>query len=180
MVFQKYSSYPWLNVVENIEIGLKFAKVPKKERRERAMQMLEIVGLTNQGHKYPAELSGGQQQRVAIARSLLCNSEILLMDEPFGALDIYTRLKMQDFLADIWHKSLTDFTIIFVTHDIAEAVYLGDEVLIMSSNPGQIAERIQIDIPIYRAKEMKRDKKFTDYVYYIEDKLNNLESTSSN
>jgi NitT/TauT family transport system ATP-binding protein len=172
MVFQKYSSYPWLTVIENIEFGLKLAGVHRKERRERAMKMVEIVGLTGHENKFPAELSGGQQQRVAIARSLLCNSSILLMDEPFGALDISTRLKMQDFLADIWKKALQDMTVIFVTHDIPEAVYLADEVWIMSANPGQIVERVPIDIPIYRSKDMKRTKQFTDYVYYLEDKLN--------
>ena len=172
MVFQKYSSYPWLKVIENIELGLKFANMKRKERREKALQMLDIVGLKGQEHKYPSELSGGQQQRVAIARSLLANSSILLMDEPFGALDIHTRLKMQDFLADLWVKAKIDFTIIFVTHDIPEAVYLGDDIYIMSRNPGRIVEAIHIDIPLYRAKEMKRTKQFTDYVYYIEDKLN--------
>ena len=172
MVFQKYSSFPWLSVLDNIALGLEYASMPKKERHEKAMQMVEIVGLTGHEHKYPAELSGGQQQRVAIARSLICNSSILLMDEPFGALDIYTRLRMQDFLADIWRKALQDMTIIFVTHDIPEAVYLGDEIWIMSANPGQIVEKVHIDIPIYRAKDMKREKKFTDYVYYIEDRLN--------
>lgn len=172
MVFQKYSSYPWLSVIENIEFGLKLLGKHPKERREQAIKMVEIVGLTGHEGKYPAELSGGQQQRVAIARSLLCNSEILLMDEPFGALDISTRLKMQDFLADIWRKALQDMTIIFVTHDIPEAVYLADEVWVMSANPGQIVEKLHIDIPIYRAKDMKRTKQFMDYVYYLEDKLN--------
>lgn len=179
MVFQKYSSFPWLSVLDNVALGLEYARMPKKERREKAMQMIEIVGLTGHEHKYPAELSGGQQQRVAIARSLICNSSILLMDEPFGALDIYTRLRMQDFLADIWRKALQDMTIIFVTHDIPEAVYLGDDIWIMSANPGQIAECVHVDIPIYRAKDMKRDKKFTDYVYYIEDRLNESNPTAS-
>jgi len=172
MVFQKYSSYPWLTVIENIEFGLMLQGVGPKERREKATKMVEIVGLVGHENKYPAELSGGQQQRVAIARSLLCNSEVLLMDEPFGALDTSTRLKMQDFLADIWRKALQDMTVIFVTHDIPEAVYLADEVWIMGNNPGHIAERLHIDIPIYRAKDMKRTKQFTDYVYYLEDKLN--------
>jgi len=174
MVFQKYSSFPWLTVLENVEYGPKLHGVSKKERREKAMQMIGVAGLTGHENKYPAELSGGQQQRVAIARSLMCNSSILLLDEPFGALDVSTRLKMQDFLADLWRKALQDMTIIFVTHDIPEAVYVGDEIWIMSANPGQIVERIHIDIPIYRAKEMKREKKFQDYVYYIEDQLNKL------
>ena len=174
MVFQKYSSFPWLTVVENVEFGLKLAGMPKQERRERAMKMIEVAGLTGHENKYPVELSGGQQQRIAIARSLLCNSAILLMDEPYGALDVFTRGKMQDFLADLWIKSQLDMTVVFVTHDIPEAVYLADEIWIMSANPGQIVEKIHIDIPIHRAKSMKRDKKFTDYVYYIEDRLSQL------
>jgi NitT/TauT family transport system ATP-binding protein len=174
MVFQKYSSQPWLKVIECVEFGLMLNGMPRKERREKAMAMIETVGLLGQENKYPAELSGGQQQRVAIARSLLCNSSILLMDEPFGALDVSTRLKMQDLLADLWRNAILDMTVIFVTHDIPEAVYLGDEVLIMSANPGQIVDRIHIDIPITRAKEMKRDMKFTNYVYQIEDRLNSL------
>lgn len=172
MVFQKYSSFPWLTIIENIEFGLKLSGIEKNERRERAMKMLDVVGLTGHEFKYPAELSGGQQQRVAIARSLLCNSSILLMDEPFGALDVYTRLKMQDFLSNLWKTALKDMTIIFVTHDIPEAVYLADEIWIMGNNPGRIIERIHIDLPIERTKDIKRQCKFTEYVYYIEDKLN--------
>jgi NitT/TauT family transport system ATP-binding protein len=174
MVFQKYSSQQWLKVVDCVEFGLMLSGMPKKERREKSMAMIEVVGLTGHENKFPSELSGGQQQRVAIARSLLCNSSILLLDEPFGALDASTRLKMQDLLADLWRKALKDMTVIFVTHDIPEAVYLGDEIWIMSANPGQIVDRIHIDIPITRAKEMKRDPKFTNYVYQIEDRLNSL------
>ncbi len=171
MVFQKYSSYPWLTVIENIEFGLMLAGQSSKERREKALKMLDIVGLTGHENKYPAELSGGQQQRVAIARSLLCNSSILLMDEPFSALDSNTRLGLQDFLMGLWNRSLKDMTIILVTHDIPEAVYLSDEIWLMSANPGYIMDRIKIDIPLNRTKEVKRSKQFMDYVYYIEDKL---------
>jgi NitT/TauT family transport system ATP-binding protein len=174
MVFQKYSSFPWLKVIENIELGLTLANMPKQERREKSLKMSEIVGLSDQIFKFPSELSGGQQQRVAIARSLLCNSSILLMDEPYGALDINTRLKMQDFLLNLWTSSLTDMTIVFVTHDIPEAVYLGNEIWIMSSNPGTIVEKLTIDLPPIKNKEIKRTKAFTDYVFYIEDKLNAL------
>jgi NitT/TauT family transport system ATP-binding protein len=163
-----------LRIIDNVQFGLKLAGMSKSERLDKTMKMIEIVGLKGHEHKFPAELSGGQQQRVAIARSLLCSSEILLFDEPYGALDINTRLKMQDFLADLWAKSLSDMTVMFVTHDISEAVYLGDEIWIMGANPGRIVEKIKIDIPLTRAKEMKREKKFTDYVYYVEDKLNSL------
>lgn len=171
MVFQKYSSFPWLTIKQNVEFGLKLAGIPKKERSEKAIKMIEIAGLQGQENKYPVELSGGQQQRVAIARSLLCNSSVLLLDEPFSALDIYTRLKMQEFLMDLWLKSLQDMTIIMVTHDIPEAVFLADEVWVMSANPGQIVHRSVIDLPKIRTVAMKRDPKFLDYVYFFEDKL---------
>lgn len=174
MVFQKYSSYPWLSVLKNVEFGLMLKGMNNKDCYDQAMKMIEIVGLTGHENKYPTELSGGQQQRVAIARSLLCGAEILLLDEPFGALDVRTRLTMQDFLADLWRRTLQDMTIIFVTHDIPEAVYLADEIWLMSANPGQIADRIKIDLPLERSKSIKRDKRFTDYVYDIEDRLNSL------
>lgn len=174
MVFQQYSSLPWYSVLDNVALGLKFSGVPEKERRERAMEMIKLVGL--EGHEkkhalYPV-LSGGQLQRVAIARSLLANPEILLMDEPFGALDIYTRLNMQELLVSIWTK--LQLTVVFVTHDISEAVYLGDEIWIMSSNPGKIVDRIQVPLPLYRSKDLKRTKQFTDLVYTIEDKMMKL------
>lgn len=169
MVFQQYSSFPWMTVLENVSLGLNFKGTPKKETYERAMEMIKTVGL--EGHekkyaKYPI-LSGGQLQRVAIARSLLVNQEILLMDEPFGALDTYTRLKMQDFLLDIWEK--VHPTIILVTHDISEAVYLGDDIYIMSANPGVIIEHIQSELPTARKREIKRTKGFVEMVYHIED-----------
>ena len=174
MVFQQYSSLPWYSVLDNIVLGLKFAGVGKKEREEKAMDMIKLVGLEGHEHKYALYpvLSGGQLQRVAIARSLLTNSEILLMDEPFGALDIHTRLSMQDLLASIWDK--LKLTVIFVTHDISEAVYLGDWIWLMSSNPGQIVERIRVPLPYDRHKGLKRTKEFTDLVYDIEDKMMKL------
>ena len=171
MVFQKYSSFPWLTVKENVEFGLKLAGIPEKERHEKAIKMIEIAGLQGQENKYPVELSGGQQQRVAIARSLLCNSSILLLDEPFSALDIFTRLKMQEFLMELWSKSLQDMTIIMVTHDIQEAIFLADEIWVMSANPGQIVHRSVIDLPKTRTVAIKRDPKFLEYVYFFEDKL---------
>ena len=176
MVFQQYSSFPWLNVLDNVALGLKYKGMPKKERHERAREMIRLVGLEGQETKfakYPT-LSGGQLQRVAIARSLVSTPEILLMDEPFGALDINTRLKMQELLCEIWSKLKT--TVIFVTHDIPEAVFLGDEVFIMRSNPGMIAEKIIVDLPYERNYTMKREKRFTDQVFNIEDKLKGIQS----
>ncbi len=171
MVFQQYSSFPWMTVLENIALGLKYKGVPKAERLEKADEMLKIVGLEGHGNKfaqYPT-LSGGQLQRVAIARSLLVNHEIILMDEPFGALDTNTRLHMQDFLIDIWEK--VHPTIIFVTHDISEAVYLADDIFIMSKAPSQIHEHIKVNLPLHRDKNIKRDPNFIELVRYIEDKM---------
>ncbi|RLD63943.1 MAG: ABC transporter ATP-binding protein [Bacteroidetes bacterium] len=171
MVFQQYSSFPWMTVLENVEIGLKYKGVPAKERREKAMEMIQIVGLDGHHKKYAQypSLSGGQLQRVAIARSLLVNPEIILMDEPFGALDTNTRLKMQDFLISVWEK--VHPTIVLVTHDISEAVYLGDDVYIMSTAPSSIIEHVRIDLPFDRDKEIKRDKRFTELVFYLEDRM---------
>jgi NitT/TauT family transport system ATP-binding protein len=175
MVFQQYSSFPWMTVLENVEIGLKYKGVPKKERREKAMEMIKVVGLEGHHKKYAQypSLSGGQLQRVAIARSLLVNPEISLMDEPFGALDTNTRLKMQDFLISVWEK--VHPTIVLVTHDISEAVYLGDDVYIMSTAPSKIIEHVRIDLPFDRDKEIKRDKRFTDLVFYLEDRMMSFE-----
>jgi len=174
MVFQKYSSFPWLRVIENVEFGLMLSGMNKKERREKALCMVETVGLIGQENKYPAELSGGQQQRVAIARSLICNSSILLLDEPFSALDIYTRIQLQEFLMKLWSTALADLTIIMVTHDISEAVFLANEIWIMGSNPGCITERVLIDLPKSRTHEIRRDPTFLKYIYTIEDKMRNL------
>jgi len=131
MVFQQYSSLPWMTVLDNVALALRYKGIGKKERNEKAREMLDLVGLSGHENKYAQypTLSGGQLQRVAIARSLLANPEILLMDEPFGALDIKTRLKMQDLLSDIWRKF--NSTIIFVTHDISEAVYLAESIYIL-------------------------------------------------
>jgi NitT/TauT family transport system ATP-binding protein len=174
MVFQQYSSYPWLSVLDNVSLGLKIKGISKKERREKAMEIIKVVGLEGHEDKYAQypTLSGGQLQRVAIARSLVVNQEFLLMDEPFGALDTNTRLKMQDFMLALWNKITP--TIILVTHDINEAVYLGDDIYIMSSNPGEIVEGIHSGLPKDRTKEIKRTKEFTDMVYYIENKMMTL------
>jgi NitT/TauT family transport system ATP-binding protein len=171
MVFQSYSSFPWLTVLENVEMSLKFAGVSKKERAARAMEMVQLVGLDGHEKKFAKspQLSGGQLQRVAIARSLLANPQILIFDEPFCSLDINTRLAMQDLLRDIWMKFQS--TIIFVTHDIAEAVYLGDDVYILRTNPASIEEAIKIDLPVNRSRSIKRDPRFIRLVYEIEDKM---------
>jgi NitT/TauT family transport system ATP-binding protein len=171
MVFQQYSSLPWLTVLDNVGLALQYQGISKKERDERAMEMIKIVGLDGHEKKYAMypTLSGGQLQRVAIARSILSNPEILLMDEPFGALDVKTRIQMQELLANLWNKFHS--TIIFVTHDISEAVYLGDDIYIMKYAPSKIIEKINIDLPIHRDRAIKRDPHYTQLVHHVEDTM---------
>jgi NitT/TauT family transport system ATP-binding protein len=171
MVFQQYSSLPWMTVLENVGLALKFQGVGKEERNEKAMELIRLVGLEGHEYKYAQypTLSGGQLQRVAIARSLLANPKILLMDEPFGALDIKTRLNMQDLLTGIWHQFQS--TIVFVTHDISEAVYLGDDIYILKSQPSKFVEHIKIDLPLHRNRMIKRDPHYMSLVHTVEDKM---------
>lgn len=171
MVFQEYSSLPWMTVLDNVGLALDYKGVAKKERYARSMEMIQLVGLDGHEKKYaqyPA-LSGGQLQRVAIARSLIANPEILLMDEPFGALDIRTRIQMQDMLIDLWQRFHP--TIVFVTHDINEAVYLGDDIYIMKAPPSKIVEHIDIDLPLRRDHSTKREPHFTELVHKVEDTM---------
>ena len=174
MVFQQYSSLPWMTVLDNVGLALRFKGISKKDRDLKAMEILELVGLAGHEKKfaqYPT-LSGGQLQRVAIARSLLANPDILLMDEPFGALDIRTRIQMQDLLSEIWEKFHS--TILFVTHDISEAVYLGDDIYILKAQPSKIVEKIEIDLPLKRNRETKRDPRYTQIVHHVEDTMINV------
>ncbi len=145
MVFQRYTLYPWLRVRENIEFGPKLKGVPKPQRREIADRLLEEMNLGKFAHSYPRELSGGMQQRVAIARALANDPKVLLMDEPFGALDALTRASAQRFLTEIWEQHRR--TIAFVTHDIDEAVFLGDTIFVMSPHPGRLREVVHVDLP---------------------------------
>jgi len=174
MVFQDYSSFPWRTVLENVALGLELQGVNVKEREERAMEMIKLVRLEKQAKSYPVNLSGGQKQRVAIARSLLASPKILLMDEPFGALDTQTRFEMQDLMQSLINDKLEDTAIVFVTHDIPEAVFLADEILLMQSNPGQISDRIKITLPSNRSRDLKRENKFIKQVWEIEDKMSKL------
>lgn len=171
MVFQQYSSMPWMTVLDNVALALEYKGIGKKERYAQAMELIELVGLAGHEKKfaqYPA-LSGGQLQRVAIARSIIANPEIVLMDEPFGALDIKTRIQMQELLINLWHRFHS--TIIFVTHDINEAVYLADDIYIMKSPPSLIIEHIDIDLPLRRDHSTKRDTHFTELVHHVEDTM---------
>jgi NitT/TauT family transport system ATP-binding protein len=154
MVFQSYTLFPWLKVRENVEFGPKLQRVPRSARRETSDALLREMGLEEFAGAYPKELSGGMQQRVAIARALANEPEVLLMDEPFGALDALTRASAQRFLTEVWERHKR--TIAFVTHDIEEAVYLGDTIYVKSPRPGRIQEVVQVDVPRPRALDDER------------------------
>ena len=158
MVFQSYTLFPWLTVAQNIEFGLKRKKMPAAERKETVDYYLNEVGLTGFADNFPAQLSGGMKQRVAIARALANDPKILLMDEPFGALDSQTRLQMQQLLLRVWeHRKKT---VVFVTHDIDEAILLGDRVFVMGSKPGRIQQILDVDIPHPRTLDMVMEPEF--------------------
>jgi len=144
-IFQDYGLFPWRTVLDNVVFGLEAKGMQKKEARDIASEYLELVGLTAAAKQFPKQLSGGMKQRVSIARALAVEPDILLMDEPFGALDAFTRYRLQDEILRIWQEKKP--TIVFVTHDIDEAVYLGKKVVIMSPNPGQIKTILPINLP---------------------------------
>jgi ABC-type nitrate/sulfonate/bicarbonate transport system ATPase subunit len=151
MVFQAYTPFHWLTVQRNVEFGLRIKGAPPAERTEVARHFIRLVGLSGFERVYPKELSGGMQQRVAIARALANDPEILLMDEPFGALDAQTRVIMQELLLKIWEESHK--TILFVTHDIDEAIFLGDRVYVMTARPGRIKK--VLDVPLTRPRSLE-------------------------
>jgi len=158
MVFQTYTLFPWLTVRDNIEFGLDVAGRSKAERKDVSDHYIEKIGLKGFENAYPRELSGGMKQRVAIARALANDPEVLLMDEPFGALDAQTRTVMQELLLDVWDESHK--TIIFVTHDVEEAVFIGDTIYVMSARPGRIKERIEVTLPPKRTYDLKLSDEF--------------------
>ena len=160
MVFQSYSSYPWLTVLDNVAFGLKLRGVPRAERERVARSWIKKVGLEGSEKKYPGQLSGGMRQRVAIARTLAVKPQIILMDEPFGALDVQTRLGMQNLINELWEE--IEGTILFVTHDIPEAVYLADKIHILSSGPGTFVEEITVDLPLHRTEDLKSTARFRE------------------
>jgi ABC-type nitrate/sulfonate/bicarbonate transport system ATPase subunit len=169
MVFQSYSSYPWLTVVENVAFGLRLRGVPGGEREKVARTWIRKVGLEGSEKKYPKQLSGGMRQRVAIARTLAVKPQIILMDEPFGALDVQTRLGMQNLINELWEE--IEGTILFVTHDIAEAVYLADKIHILSSGPGSIVDELEVDLPLHRTEELKQTSRFRELEGQVLDKI---------
>ncbi len=160
MVFQSYSSYPWLTVLENVAFGLKLRGTPAKESEETARSWIQRVGLEGTEKKYPKQLSGGMRQRVAIARTLAVKPQVILMDEPFGALDVQTRLGMQSLINELWEQ--IDATILFVTHDIAEAVFLADRIHILSAGPGTLVDDVEVDLPKHRTEDLKQTRRFQE------------------
>jgi len=175
MVFQDYTSFDHRSVLENITFGLECRGVRRSEREERGRQWIERVGLTvaTDAEKYPHELSGGMRQRVAIARTLILRPRIILMDEPFGALDPQTRWDMQDLLGTLWRAA--EATVFFVTHSIEEAVYLGDRVYIMGRSPGTILQELEVEPADRPARLMQREPRFQETVNYIRDLITSLE-----
>ena len=172
MVFQKYTLYPWMNVQKNVEFGLKLLQVDRYKRREQASYYLDIVGLSGFANSLPRELSGGMKQRVAIARALATNPKILLMDEPFGALDIQTKEAMQQFLLEVWSK--TNCTILMITHDVREAVFLSQRVYVLSARPGTVKQEFKISLPGDRSYQIKRQPIFHRQADEIMDLLRNI------
>ena len=165
MVFQKYTSFPWLSVTDNIAYGLKINGVPKEKRDPIVAQLIEAVGLKGFEHSYPDTLSGGMQQRVAIARTLAVRPALVLMDEPFGALDAQTRSEMQQLLLRMWDETAS--TILFVTHDVEEAIYLADRIFIMSAHPGTIVEDVQVPFARPRDLALKERNDFHELQNYV-------------
>jgi NitT/TauT family transport system ATP-binding protein len=177
MVFQDYTSFDHRTVLDNVTFGLECQGMPRRQRYELGRHWIERVGLNvaKDQYKYPHELSGGMRQRVAIARTLILRPRIILMDEPFGALDPMTRMNMQDLLLALWHE--VEATVFFITHSIEEAVFLGDRIYIMSNSPGTILKEMQVQPSDRPSKEMQKEPRFQETVYYIRDVISQLEES---
>jgi NitT/TauT family transport system ATP-binding protein len=169
MVFQNYTPVYELLVEDNVALPLKVQGIPRPMQLEKISAIMNFCDLQKHMGKYPKQLSGGQLQRVAIARCLVANPNILLMDEPFGALDIYTRQKVQDLLLSI--QIQVKPTIVFVTHELSEAVYVANQIHIMSANPGEIVEHLNIDLGPTRTPDIKTSPRFIEYVKYIQERM---------
>ena len=169
MLFQEFALFPWRSVMGNVGWALEVQGVPKAERLVRAGKFLELVGLSGFADAYPAELSGGMKQRVALARVLAFEPRILLMDEPFGALDAQTRELMQEELNGIWQQ--TRNTVLFVTHDIEEAIYLSDRVIVFTARPGRLKDEVRVDLPRPRSIDVKKSGEYLAYRNRVWDSL---------
>lgn len=159
LVFQHHTLFPWKRVLDNVAFGLKMKGVRRAERHQRARELIKLVGLEGFEHHYPSQLSGGMKQRVEIARVLINHPRVMLMDEPFGALDAQTRLMMQHLLLEVWSRIQT--TIVFITHDIDEALFLADRILVMSPRPGRIIEELRLDFARPRDASLVTSDAFT-------------------
>jgi NitT/TauT family transport system ATP-binding protein len=160
MVFQHCTLYPWMSVQENTQFGLKLQGVPRKKRREQAGYYLSVVGLSGFARSLPKELSGGMKQRVALARALASEPKVLLMDEPFGALDVHTKESMHEFMLDLWQR--TGLTVFMITHDVEEAVFLANRIYALGARPGTVRKEIRVNLP-ERTQMIKRHSLFHDY-----------------
>jgi len=169
LVFQSYTLYPWRTVRENVAFGLELQKLGKAEIRARVDRYLEVMGLTAFADALPRALSGGMKQRTAIARALATGPEVLLLDEPFGALDSQTRSLMQEFLLDVWRETGT--TILLVTHDVEEAVFLSQRIYVLSSHPGRVVEEIAVPFGRDRTRGVLRDPRCHELVAHVRDRL---------
>ncbi|GGV30175.1 ATP-binding protein [Streptomyces longisporoflavus] len=158
VIFQQYALFPWLTVRQNVEFGLRLAAVPAAERRRRSDQAISLVGLSDFADALPKTLSGGMKQRCAIARAYAVDPQVLLMDEPFGALDALTRVQLQDQLLETWSQEKR--TVLFITHDVDEAVYLASRVVVMAARPGRIHRVIDVDLAYPRTEEIRLSPEF--------------------
>jgi ABC-type nitrate/sulfonate/bicarbonate transport system ATPase subunit len=172
MVFQSYTSFAWRTVLGNVEYGLELAGVPKPQRREKAMALIEQVGLKDFAHAHPKQLSGGMKQRVAIARTLVNDPRLVLMDEPFGALDPQTRWGMQALILDVLKRQ--DNTVLFVTHDVSEAVFLADVIFVLSHRPARVLHRVEVPYFASRDPSVKQSPEFKRVETHVLELLQNL------
>lgn len=176
MVFQRYTLYPWMTVQKNVEFGLKLQGIKSPKRRETASYYLDVVGLTQFAQALPKELSGGMKQRVAIARVLASQPKILLLDEPFGALDVQTKERMQQFLLELWER--TGISILMITHDVEEAVFLAQRIYVLTAHPGTVQRELKIDLPRDRDYHIRRQPRFQAYREDITDLLRGANSVA--
>jgi NitT/TauT family transport system ATP-binding protein len=166
MVFQNFALFPWLTVLENVELGLKAKGLPPEERRKKATEAIDLIGLDGFENAYPKELSGGMRQRVGFARALVMEPDILLLDEPFSALDVLTAENLRNDLIELWiEKRIPTKAIILVTHSIEEAVYMADRIILLSKDPGRIIKEIRIDLPHWRDKKSQEFLEIVDEIY---------------
>ena len=179
MVFQEYALFPWRTTLENIEMGLEIRGVDKEKRRSTAMEYIETFDLSGFENRYPRELSGGMKQRVAIARTLIMNPRVVLMDEPFGSLDSQTRNGLQEFLLRIWQKRAD--TIIFVTHNVDEAVFLSDQIIVLSKRPARIVNILEVGLPRPRDRTSEECNKIRrDVLKILEEEMRRREGGNEN